>query len=238
MRTAETLRGENVGWDHSRVYIDPTTGKIREIDLVGYIDLGRHGEDRIATHVIFECKHSKDKPWVVFVSPRAPLTKIGFVRAVPVTGPLYDDYKSMVRDKQLQNLSFFRAPELCGFNLVRAHTENQDAAFHAMRGTIGAALATARDIGQYGHKVLYPPVIVVDAPILQCFLPGVNEELRLTEVKWAQVLVNFGDVANDRPGHYMVHVVHIDELSKVVRDFKSDTVKLQELIKLRAVGQS
>jgi hypothetical protein len=38
MKVAEALRNAGIGWDHGRVYEDPSTNKVREIDVMGYLD--------------------------------------------------------------------------------------------------------------------------------------------------------------------------------------------------------
>src|SRR5690349_16372918 len=83
MRVAEILRSSGAFWDHGRVYDDPMTGKFREIDLVGYFDFWEKPE--FCVHLVFECKHSKDKPWILFSTSGPMFTKEAYVASMPAT---------------------------------------------------------------------------------------------------------------------------------------------------------
>ena len=118
----------------------------------------------------------------------------------------------------------FKPPALIGFRLVRAHTDNQDAAFHAVAGLTTGCLATADAIGRHDHSVLYVPIIVVDWPLVGCHLPEGTTDPELTEVQQGFLL--------HRPGsdHTIVHIVHINALTDFLTAAKRDAATLNKLV--------
>jgi hypothetical protein len=129
----------------------------------------------------------------------------------------------------VQRMRLFRQPNLTGFNLVRAFNENQDAAFHAIQGTSAACIATADRIGRYGHRVLYVPILVVDAPLLQCHLPAGTKEYLLNEVKEGVLVYNPG--TEWRPDRLTIHIIHIDALRSFLETVKWEGRELFRLIR-------
>jgi len=148
MRVAEILRETGVTADHYRVYEDPITGKNREIDVVGYLD-----QPRLSVHLVIECKHSQDKPWVLFCTMHHRITPNGYVVSVPATPKARELIEPLAYDESVQNMIMFKARSLVGFRLVRAYTDNQDTAFHAVVGVSSASISTAEAIGRHDHAV-------------------------------------------------------------------------------------
>src|SRR5688572_3796347 len=124
MRVARVFRSTGIAADHHRVYEDPVTSKTREIDVVGYLD---HRE--LSVHLVLECKHSRDKPWVLFCSSNQVLTGRGYVLSLPCTMEAKTALSVLGDDIVVQKMAMFRRPPLVGFRLIRAHTDNQDAAY-------------------------------------------------------------------------------------------------------------
>lgn len=232
MRVAELLRGAGAGWDHGRVYQDPITNKAREIDLIGYFD---HKDPSLSVHPVFECKHAKDKPWVLFCTNRPALTPRGFIASVPATKDARDTVSLLLREYSLgprmERMKIFAPHALTGFNLVRAHTEHQDAAFHAVSGVSAAATTVAEHIGKFGHRVLYPPVIVVDSPLMRCHLPANDAEVELAQIAHGVLLHNPG-IAN----RVLIHVVHVDYVAEFLRNIREDATTLAEFVRVHKVG--
>jgi hypothetical protein len=145
--------------------------------------------------------------------------------------------KSVYNSEPVQQMRLFSQPKLTGFNLVRAfNTENQqDAAFQAIRGTIAACTATAGSIGRWGHNVLYIPVVVIDSPLLQCYLPADSENYELEEVSEGSVLYNTGTMRDvERSNMLTVHVLHIDALAQFIQAAKRDMKNFYKLARAAA----
>jgi hypothetical protein len=217
LRTAEALRSSSAGWSHGRTYLDPNTGKAREIDLIGYFDRAN-----CAIHVVFECKHSRDKPWVVFATDRKTLTAVGYAHGVPATPSLREHLKDATM-RALLDLRVFRDPERVGFNLVRAHTDNQDAAHQALGTLTAACQALCDSIGKYGHRVLYVPVVVIDSPLFTCYTSGTTGDYALRQVDTAVVQCPVPG-ATPMP----VQVLHVGALAAFLSAVDDDATQLDD----------
>jgi hypothetical protein len=226
MRVADVLRNANAPWDHSRVYDDPLTSKVREIDLMGYLDYRK--PVKFSVHLVIECKHSRGKPWVLFCTKQMMLSPIGYVLSLPSTEEAKHRISFLATSKEVQGMPLFQAPELIGFNFVRAHTDNQDAAFHAVRGVTTAAVSVAKKISEYGHAVLYVPIVVIDSPLMQCYLPEKSDAVSLEEIKSGSLIYNTGTE------HVMVRILHINALPQFIETIKRDGTalhaKLREIV--------
>ena len=218
MRVAEILRKADVNADPYRVYEDTTTGKTREIDIVGYFD-----NPTISVHLVVECKHARDKPWLLFCTTHRALTPKAYVESVPCTPKARAALKRVSKSSRVQHMKLFEVMPLVGFRLVRVHTDNQDAAHHAVIGLGSACASTAAAIGRYGHSVIYPPVIVIDAPLLQCHLPDEGSDLEITEVPSGLLL-------HRAEHHTPIHVVHIDSFTEFIETILRETSELASIV--------
>jgi hypothetical protein len=221
MKVAETLRASKLSWDHGRVYTDPFTDKVREIDVVGYLDR-ISTSPRFSIHLVFECKHTRGRPWILFCTQSPTLTVRGHVMSVPATKPAEPIMKALAGIEAVQSMRLFRRPDLIGFNLVRVHTDNQDTAFHAVRGVTTASLSLAAEIGKWRHYVLFPPVIVVDSPLLQCYLPAGKDDYVLREIKEGSLIYNPGGGCERTP----IQVIHVDALQSFLETVKKESAEL------------
>lgn len=228
MRVAEILRAENVFATHYRIYRDSVTGKLREIDVMGYVD-----RRPLSVHMVFECKHSRDKPWVLVCTGAPAMASRGFPLAVPCTPSAKKIMLRLAEEKAVQRMDMFDPSPLMGFRLVRAHTGNQDAAAHAVEGLTAACLATAEDIGSHGHSVVYLPVVVIDAPLLQCYLPNATQEVQLQRVPRGVLLHTHG------LGEFtLIHVVQVDSLPAFVSAVRENATRLAKLASKKPVRKS
>ncbi len=213
MRVAREFRSIGVCPDHHRVYEDPATGKTREIDIVGYLD-----NRNLSVHLVVECKHSMEKPWVLFCTSNHVRTRRGYVLSVPCTPEAEKVLEDIADLPSVQQMAMFLRPTLVGFRLIRAHTDNQDAAFHVVAGLSAACAATADAIGRHGHRVLYVPTVVVDSPLLQCHLPDTADSLDIVQVPRGLLLHSLGDAR-----FAAIHVVHIDSLAGFIAELQRDS---------------
>jgi hypothetical protein len=231
MRTAEVLRQSGLFWDHGRVYRDPISDKVREIDVMGYLDVGKD----LSLSLVLECKHSKSKPWVLFCTDQPVASRVGFVHSLPTNAAAKELVRSIDRDPAVQSLTFFDKPPLVGFNLVRTHTENQDTAFHAVHGVTTASRAIASKSKNSKHAMLYVPVIVVNSPIMQCHLPNKGNDIELKEVQHGVLLHSWEvvEAAGSVRSLTRVHVVNIESLPEFIEDLKRDSDRLLQMLTSR-----
>lgn len=220
MKVAEILGEAGIHADHYRVYEDLETQKSREIDVMGYFD-----HEKLSVHLVFECKHSKDKPWILFSTARKNMVPRGYVMSVPATEVARGRIEQISDESIVQEMNFFHAPNLLGFQLLRAFTNNQDSAFHAVSGLSGACLSIAEDIGRGGHRVLFVPILVVDSPLFQCHLPEGSSEIELSPILHGAMLHTHA------VGHrVLIQIVHIDALTEYVVEAIENSMVLNELV--------
>jgi len=188
----------------------------------------------VSVHVVFECKHSTDKPWVLFATDRSPITATGYAASMPATQPLQDELLSIVLEQEVRDLCFFSQPDKLGFNFIQARMttsgqDNQDKGFQAVRTVTSACESLADHIGESGHRVLYVPVILIDAPLFMCHLPREGGEYVLNRVDTGALLHTFG------PGEQIpVRVLSVDALPLFLADVGRDAAKLAHLHRVLA----
>lgn len=219
MRVAEVLRSIGAGWDHGRVYNDPETGKVREVDIVGYFDNRPY-----STHAIFECKHSDGKPWVAFATGGSQLLPKGQLLSIPATSRMRKALEARADQVMALGLRSLPIGRDIAFRLAKAWTPQQDTAFHAIAGLSAAANSIADHIGQWNHAVLYVPVVVVDTPLFIC-TPQSESNFQLLRVERAVVS------HTPQPGdHVPIAVVTIEGLRSFATTMKVDAARLSAML--------
>jgi hypothetical protein len=183
MRTASAFRAAGFEVRQSSYYLDPETAKGREIDVVardpdvlGVVDIT----------FIVECKSSK-KPWVLLCSPD---TVAGYNRFFAF-GALSKDAIGVLAGRVIELLprvAWLRKEGLIGYSLRQALSDS-DVAYAA---AIGVAKACDSQINRPETEYAPPyafafPVIVVDSPILQCWL-GHDGSIEVSEVEQGEFL--------------------------------------------------
>ncbi len=177
MRTASAFRAAGFVVRQSSHYIDPETGKGREIDVVAS-DPNHLGVVDIT--FIIECKSIK-KPWVLLCSPD---TVAGYNRffAFGVLSDKTIEAMAARVTELVDKLPWLKKDRLVGYG-VRQALSGSDVAY-----TAGIAVAKACDswVRRPGKHYVPPyiaafPVIVVDGPLLQCSL-GDDESIEISEV--------------------------------------------------------
>lgn len=219
MRAAEALRDVGASFDHGRVYDDPETKKSREIDLMGYFD------EETSVHVIFECKHS-DKPWVIFATDKYALNPKDYLPYTPATQTMLTLLRqNQERTEPLLRMAMYEAPHRHGFTLVRAFGDNQDQAHHALGTLVAASTALSRRHSEYGHSVLYVPVVLVDSPLFICYMQPGQPEPVLEPATLGVVVQPIGGSLR-----MPIRVLHVDGLPEWLARVKADTAELNTIL--------
>jgi len=165
MRSAAAFRMAGFEVAQSAYYVDPETGKAREIDVIardpdhlGVLNIG----------FIVECK-SSSKPWVLLCSPD---TLVGYNRAFAFAA-LSDKAKDALLDRlvdMLPRFSWLRKDGLTGYALRQAFSD-ADSAYAAAISVAKACDGFVRECdGKYRALAFAFPVIVVDGPLVRCLL--------------------------------------------------------------------
>lgn len=187
MAAANAFRHAKFEVRQSSTYVDPETGKGREIDVVvtdqdwiGAVEIG----------FVLECK-SSTRPWVVLRSEDAFANYHRFWAFAPMTKSAQDALVSKtpgLGSSSLASMKYIERSSEGGYGLRQA-LDGADQAYAAAMGAVKACvhLVKEREALSYKPAAIYFPVIVVDSPIFECTLQA-NGELALEEVSHSEFL--------------------------------------------------
>lgn len=115
----------------------------REIDVMACKD-SESDTCLIRICQLVECKYSKDKPWVVFVSPYARMTESAC--AAQTIGSEYGTaiMWAIAGDEMIGNMELFRSPDKPGFGGREAFTKGNDRFYNTMKSITDIAFLLAR----------------------------------------------------------------------------------------------
>jgi hypothetical protein len=191
MRTASAFRAAGFEVRQSSIYIDPKTGKAREIDVLAIDpDVLRIVDIRF----IVECKSTK-KPWVLLCSPD---TLAGYHR-VSAFASVSEQARFVLVDRLsglLDKLPWLRKEGLIGYSVRQALSDAKVA--YAAASTIAKACDNfVSGVDRYSAPLSFGfPVIVIDGPLIQCWL-GENGHVQLEEVEQGEFLFFLGGLSHD-----------------------------------------
>lgn len=166
----------------SDYYQDPKSGEYREIDVTA--TRFPVGSRPVMAHVSFriECKLSKEKPWVVFISD--PATQADDFLFHPLTSIcsdvfrvfLFETIKKADYRSRLLQLPLFR-PKLSGHGVTQAFTTGRDEPYKALMSASNASIARALETDKIIHPMpnVYTcgiefPVIILDGDLFVAYL--------------------------------------------------------------------
>lgn len=183
MKTASAFRSAGFEVQQSSHYIDPETGKGREIDVVAS-DPDHIGVVDIT--FLIECKSTK-KPWLQLCSPD---TLVGYNRFYAFGVLSTETIKVMAHPARqlVVKLPWLRKEGLVGYRVCQALSDSDVAYAAAIRvaKACDAWVHRSEDHHVRPYSMAFP-VIVVDAPILQCSLSG-DGSIQVSEVEEGECL--------------------------------------------------
>jgi hypothetical protein len=200
MRTAKAFRAGQFEVHQSEIYFDEEAGKTREIDLIAI------APDIVGlTRIIFavECKSSK-KPWVIFSSNQATagmnifysyavMSKMVREALIEIAHNDPDNSEEPFSFALFQRLKWLRKDRHFGYSFRQAFSET-DNAYAALVSAMRAAchLINKADERKIPHFQIMFPVIVIDSPLLHCYLDE-NNELQLKQIDSGEVIFTAPD---------------------------------------------
>lgn len=184
MSVANAFRREKFEIRQSTPYLDPQTGKGREMDVVA-IDPDYIGAIEIS--FVMECKSSA-KPWIVLTSDDA----FGNYNRFSAFAAMTKSARNALSNKESSLLDcwpFIERGDEGGYGFRQALSDGGDAAYTASMGVMKACVDMVRAGEDWPAKpmVFAFPVIVVDAPIFECRLLT-DGNLELKEVAESEFL--------------------------------------------------
>jgi hypothetical protein len=206
MQVAEYVRASRGWWDHGRTYVDPETGKTREVDVMAIFDAGQG--TRSSVQLVVECKHTRDKPWVVFTTDNHVLSPFGYLSGLPHTQAADSVLDRLDAKQTAARRTTFAQPEREGFRLVKAFSPAQDTAYQAVGTLMNGCRSLAELMGSRSDShILFVPVLVLDGPLFECSLPPDEASSVTREVPSATLVQPVGD-----GGRMPIKVITIDAL--------------------------
>lgn len=194
---------------HSSVYVDPESDKGREIDIVAH---SRDPIGLVQIYFVIECKASS-KPWVVLIDKaefRHPASySLGVIS--PNVLPALPTEWSTWREKLGVQLERMHSG---GYAIRQAFSGEKDDAFSAAMGVLKASNAMLQRIGTATPRYTFAiPVIVVDAPIIQCSTDDAGA-LNFRETQYSEA--HFTGYIPER-AVASIRIVHRDSLAVFAR---------------------
>jgi hypothetical protein len=218
----------------SDIYKDYDTGESREIDVTVCKFHRRIRELSLRVCCRIECKTSKDKPWVVFVSDVQPnaLSVLSLLCDSTYRGFLShrllddDDTRAAITANRLLN------PTRLGHGITQALKGEKaaDVSYQAVMGAVKAAIDYVRFVEQISPTrslstlecCAVLPIIVIDTPLFECGLDAQNE----IEVREVASSVLYWQLTNPLEISPFVHIVTKVGLGQFIADFQTTATEL------------
>ena len=240
MQVAREFQGSGAHVIQSDFYKDPNTGDAREIDVVATWIRKIEGV-LVRVRIVIECKSSKDKPWVLFVSDRAGLAAPARVvqRAASRVGRSI--LVTLADDKRVQDLPLFRLPLDPGYSLTQAFTKGEDVCYGAISAVANAVLAfcSAHDmvrtvsIAKPSIKFTPRPMIDIAFPVVvtdaRLFTARLGTDASISTAEQSSGILLWRKRFVGMP-HTVIHVITVPALSAFVVDAKASAEALISLL--------
>ncbi|GII32307.1 hypothetical protein [Planotetraspora mira] len=183
MRVAHALRNRGRAFyvEQSRYYPDPTSGELRESDVVANwtsTDTEKSDGRAIYFSAVIECK-SGGAPWIIFTETEKPdrNTSLHFLLSLLWAGVDRWKYREEFSrwDTHISPVMAGRHPAGYGITQKRNERGARDGAYDAVRQVAAAAYGVLNDRQSF-HNGFGPgigivmPVIVTDSPLFECYV--------------------------------------------------------------------
>jgi hypothetical protein len=175
MRVARRFEEAGFSCGVSQFFRDPETAEVRETDVMAFQAESYTDIDVRLTFVV-ECKSSRTRPWVFFVSgPNAWAdinTHFLFTIASKQGRRLLNAVKR--RDKVWDRLPLFTMPIRPGYGATQGFTSGKDVVYEAGISVVKAAIARAKEADvvseEWPTAEIVFPIIVTPAPLFEYYL--------------------------------------------------------------------
>ena len=215
---------------------DPNADAPREIDVVAYRDAHTNQQLLRVNHIV-ECKWSKDKPWVIFTSPRglSPAACIAQTIASKLGSAILWKEAGL---KQLQDLELFLTPKNSGFNGRQAFSKDGiDRFYTTMQSVVSATKFDVDDYDSPHRKAgVFPknavvgfPVIVIQGELFETYLDPKSSDLVL---KRAPHIRCHWSGAKEWDLHATVDIVTFEHLDKFLATRSAQVETLLRIMQL------
>lgn len=207
MTVARGFQGSDFRVHQSYYFIDPSTSKSREVDILvtKQVDIdGRH----IRAVFVIECKKSVDKPWVVFTSPTSlpKHSQVVHRPTTPLGGTLLEAFHT-----DLASSGLFSFPNQSGYAVTTAFGD-KDRAYAAVHSVASATECLVSLLTPTTTSAVFFPIVIFEGCLFSCRLDE-NGETVITEEDSA-VLVLRKTIG--RAPHTVVRILTLNGLDDFV----------------------
>jgi hypothetical protein len=190
MRVAREFKRAGFMVEMATYYKDDEGNKFREIDIVAS-RVGWADKDRkifFDIHYTCECKHSEDKPWVLFRSnSEAKSPDENEIACKHATTAGHMALLALSIDEVTKNNSLLRRGDRPGYGVTRALDGQSDIAYKAVMSAVKAASSLARQTDEEWNKEsirvirIFFPLVVTTGRLFSCQLSE-DPEISLDEI--------------------------------------------------------
>jgi hypothetical protein len=162
----------------------------REIDVAASMTHSNR-EILLRVYQVTECKWSKDKPWVVFVSPQSRMAE-----SACAAQTIGSDYGQAVMwaiagDQLVREMKLFSSPPEPGFNGREAFSKNNDRFYNSMKSVTDLTMAIVkeydgrpRESGSLPHAcVVAFPVILIEGQLFEAYFCDEDNSMKIREAQ-------------------------------------------------------
>ena len=224
MRVAKAFQAAGARVIQSEYYVDPVREESREIDIVA--DWQQWFNHAIVTITfVIECKSSKDKPWILFVSPDARLSDAARVAQRAASRLGQQVLSTIARESSAQDLFIFRLPDAPAYSITQAFTSSHDLCYAAATTVASACSAQARAADRPPPQALKRllnlevvfPVLVTEARLFEASLQQ-DSSVSLAErtsgvLLWRNPIVGLP--------HTIIHVLSLPALEQFIAEART-----------------
>jgi hypothetical protein len=213
MHVADTLSANGFTVQQAQYFVDASTGKSREIDVIAtYSAWIPSPSTTIAVNIIAECKYSRHKPWVLLTTEDAPQCHIvGTASARVCANEIGRTLTANLseNEKAIASLPFLAGPKNSAYSALTAFRNNEsatDEAYAAPLSVAKACRALAQTTGTeqarvlekalgYNNCSIWVPAVVVAGSMFSAHLEGPSE-LSVNPIEWGRLLLRNPDTGS------------------------------------------
>lgn len=188
LESEKILRQTGFEVSPSNHYLDSEENKYREIDLVAFKCI-TYNDFTFNLCFVFECKNTPERPWVIIKKDREfdDEQLIGAFNHTFNSDIILNSFQRQYEKLQdFDNLIVPTGSNSVGFNVVQISDTNKHNDAYAASMTLKKSceyLTSKSNQSKSRFANIYIPIIIVNAPLFNCFLSETNE-LEIKETKY------------------------------------------------------
>jgi hypothetical protein len=219
-RTLAALRAVHADAEHARHYVDPTTGKVREVDIVARLygrGSGTPNRAAVVLTAVVECKSSPGVSWVALVDVETRRDFTSDDALLPAVQVIERRGASRGNLTRIWDAPVLRADDPLAYQLI--DTGSRSETWDALQQVLGAVDGVARDVPDDTGRpalVVLLPVLVTASPLYTCRVTD-DGVLDVKPIDHVPVVARLR-VDDERQAVWVVQERALARFAKVLRD--------------------